>query len=489
MTPTDLLFLIPGPPALSAILTVLILLTLLYMGRSPFRQATLALGQVLHRVFRMAAWSVSLAEKRLVSRNREVLLASGRESAERMVEREFQRIEHAVDRDLKAYPELHRELSEQIRRIDEDFRENTELPPEPPDWVDAVEAVAKLKKTAAPGVANVLEDIHKSLERAQQEAMREYRKAAGRRHHLLARMSPYWRRIEATIGKVKRNLEDLLDRSKRIDRHMDEFEEINKQTDRALQTLSSSSVTQFFIAGLVILIAIGGALVNFYLIARPMQEMVGGSTMLGPFRMANVAAMVIIFVELSMGLFLMESLRITRLFPVISALDDGKRRWMAIITFTFLAILAVLESMLGLMREILAAQDAELLRSLSGGEANDTAVISSEQEGPRIIPLTVHMVLSFILPFALAFVAIPLESMVHSGRTVLGMLLVGFLRFIRLILRSLGNISMALMRMINHLYDLIIFLPLWIEAQITGQLDRRRGAPGSAPSRSQGGGS
>lgn len=69
-------------------------------------------------------------------------------------------------------------------------------------------------------------------------------------------MSPYWRRIESTIRKVKRNLEDLLDRSKRIDRHMDEFEQINRQSDRALQPLSSSSVTQFFIAGLVILIAI-----------------------------------------------------------------------------------------------------------------------------------------------------------------------------------------------------------------------------------------
>lgn len=51
---------------------------------------------------------------------------------------------------------------------DGDFRENTELPPEPPDWVEAVEAVA-----------NVLEDIHNSLERTQQKVMREYRKAAG----------------------------------------------------------------------------------------------------------------------------------------------------------------------------------------------------------------------------------------------------------------------------------------------------------------------
>jgi hypothetical protein len=49
------------------------------------------------------------------------------------------------------------------------------------------------------------------------------------------------------------------------------------------------------------------------------------------------------------------------------------------------------------------------------------------------------------------------------------MLLVGILRAVRLGLRSLGTASMALMRMINHLYDLIIFLPLWIEDQIRGR--------------------
>jgi hypothetical protein len=308
-------------------------------------------------------------------------------------------------------------------------------------------------------------------------------RAAAERHRRLAQMSPYWRRIEATLGKIGQNVQGLLDRSKRIDRHMDEFKEINKGTDRAVQTLSSSSMTQFFIAALVLCIAFGGALVNFYLIARPMQEMVGGATMLGPFRMADVAAMVIIFVELSMGLFLMESLRITRLFPMIGALDDRKRRWIAIITFSFLLILAVLESMLGLMREILASQDASLIRALTGQEAIEMV----DQEGARTIPLIVHMVLSFILPFALAFVAIPLESLVHSGRTVLGTLMVGGLRGLRLVLRSLGAVSRALARMVTHLYDLVIFAPLWVEQMVWQLLDRssdrprKRGASKKAP--------
>lgn len=480
MSPTDLLFLLPGPPALSATISLLILVTLLYMAREPFHEAALALGTVLYRTFRLAGRSVGLAEERLAARNREVLLAAGREAAERVVEREFERIQTAVDRDLQGYPELHRTLSEQIQIIEEDFRGNIESPAEPPDWIKAVSAVAKLKEAAGPHVAGVLEDIHKSLQSAQKEATREYRRAAGERHRQLARMAPTWRGIERSLEKVGRGVESLVDRSKRIDRHMEDFREANQGTDRAAQTLASSSVTQFFIAGLVICIAIGGALVNFYLIARPMQEMVGGATMLGPFRMANIAAMVIIFVELSMGLFLMESLRITRLFPMISALDDRKRRWIAVVTFSFLLILAVLESMLGLMREILASQDASLIQALTGQTALETVGAG----GARTIPLVVHMVLSFILPFALAFVAIPLEALIHSGRTVIGILMVGFLRLLRLALRSTGQISRSFMRIVNHVYDLVIFLPLWTEKKL-GELGERspsepRGRPGSA---------
>lgn len=462
MSLSDLLFVLPVPPAVSVVLWAIVLLVLLYLGREPFKQATLALGQVLHKVFRLAARSVGIAEQKLSARNREVLLATGREETERHVEREFHRISAAVNRDLTAYPELHRALSEQIQKIDEGFRASAEAVAEPPGWIEAVEAVATMRDNASPRIAGVLEDIHKSLVAAQKEATAEYRRAAAERHKVLARMSPSWRRIETTLGEVKGKIEGLLDRSKRIDRHMDDFEQINNGTDRAVQTLSSSSVTQFFIAGLVIAIAFGGALVNFYLIARPMQEMVGGTAMLGPFPMSDVAAMVIIFVELSMGLFLMESLRITRLFPVIGAMDDRKRFWMMIVTFAFLTILATLESMLGLMREVLASQDADLIRALTSG-GGEPVIGTMEPGGPRTIPLVVHMVLSFILPFALAFVAIPLESFIHSGRTVLGLVLVGLLRGLRGALRMLGAGSIAASRFMNRIYDLVIFLPLWIE--------------------------
>ncbi|NIW24713.1 MAG: hypothetical protein GWN29_09200, partial [Gammaproteobacteria bacterium] len=117
----------------------------------------------------------------------------------------------------------------------------------------------------------------------------------------------------------------------------------------------------------MLLVAVGGAAINFSLIARPMAEMVGGTSFIGGFRTADIAALVIILVEISMGLFLMESLRITRLFPVIGALADKLRVRMIWITFTILLFLASVEAGLAYMREILMQDELATSALLRGG--------------------------------------------------------------------------------------------------------------------------
>jgi ABC-type multidrug transport system fused ATPase/permease subunit len=141
-------------------------------------------------------------------------------------------------------------------------------------------------------------------------------------------MLPVWRKVQRTLSDIGSSIAKLNDRAKSIDRYMVEYEEIRNKTDKAARTLSSSSLTQFFISGLVLLIAIGGAMINFNLIALPMSEMVGGASYIGPYKTSDVAGLVIILIELTMGLFLMESLRITRLFPIIGSMDDKMRRRM-----------------------------------------------------------------------------------------------------------------------------------------------------------------
>ena len=165
-----------------------------------------------------------------------------------------------------------------------------------------------------------------------------------------------------------------------------------------------------------------------------------------------------------MGLFLMESLRITRLFPVIGALNDKLRVRMIWITFGFLFILASVEAGLAFMREILMEDElatSALLRGDTGSaiQAADFGWITTAAQ----------MGMGFILPFALVFVAIPLETFVHSMRTVIGVIGAALLRAAAFTLRLAGNLFRYTGRVLVNLYDLIIFGPLWLENTITGK--------------------
>ena len=455
MSLTDILMIIPGSPVMSVLLWGLLSILALYLARTPAHQAIRSLGHVIHSGMRLGAKSLMMAESRLAQRNREVLLMVGKESVERLIEREFHRVDAVVKRDLSSYPALQLLLDKQITKIDEDYRESTELPPPPPTWVEAVKAIAKIPSKADTTIEAILKEIHKTITRQYKTTMQEYRKSMGVRHALLKRMMPYWRKLSQTLDKVGKTITGLQERSSVIDGKMDEYEAIRADNDNAERILTSSSMTQFIISGLVLLIAFGGAVINFNLIALPMSEMVGGGSYIGQFKTSDVAALVIILVEVAMGLYLMESLRITKLFPIIGAMDDKMRTRMIWITFSILLILAGVEAALAFMRDRIAADMQALRQAL--------AAVENVPDARSWIPTVGQMVMGFILPFALTFVAIPLESFVQSSRTVLGMLLRASLRSLALLFRLLGNVANYLSELLVNIYDIMIFPPLWIE--------------------------
>ena len=458
MSWSELLSITPYP-GLSALLLFLLAALLLYLARTPARAALLSAGDALYRSFRLAAVTLARGGEHLAQRNREVLLAQGREATERAVEREFERVESAVRKELADYPGFHRRLSESITAIEEDYERSQEVPPPPPGWVKAVQAVAEIPKADAT-VARVLDDMHGSLKKIEARAITEYRQDSRQRHQLLKRAMPHWRALLSNLGSVDRKISQLLDRSVAIDRHMNDYEEISKGSDRALRMLSSSSLSQFFISLFVLSIAVGGAIINFNLIARPMAEMVGGTNMIGGLKIADIAALVIILVEISMGLFLMESLRITRLFPVISALDDRMRVRMIWVCLFFLTALASVEAGLAFMREILV-QDELATSAMLRGDAP-----MAVQPSFLWITTAAQMGMGFILPFALTFVAIPLETFIHSLRTVLGIVAIGLLRMLATAFRVLARFLRGTAHFLAAAYDMLIFLPLWIEERV-----------------------
>jgi hypothetical protein len=461
-------------PGVSAAILMILLVAALYFARNTAHQAIQAAAGALARGLRVASHSVIRSLERLAARNREVLLAAGREAKERIVEREFARVADTARKDLAGYPDMHRRLSEAIQRIEEDQEKAVEVPPEAPGWAQAVKVVANLDARNAG--AEILADIHKSMVKAHAEAMDDYRKASSERHALLRRMMPDWRMIQQTLGHVHKSVVSVIGRSQTIDRHMEEYEAIVRGEDRALSVLSSSSIVYFFISALVLAVATAGTAVNFTLIARPMAEMVGGTNFVGSYRTADIAALVIIMVEISMGLFFMESLRITRLFPVIGALSDKIRVRMAIITFLILLLMASIEAGLAYMREVLLLDEMAtnaLLRGDTTGSLVNTHLW---------ITTAAQMGMGFVLPFALVFVAIPLETFVHSLRTVVGLMGTAVLQALALVLRLLGNGARHLGVLACRLYDLPLFVPLWIEAQMQ---ERARNRSNSAPVREE----
>jgi hypothetical protein len=162
-----------------------------------------------------------------------------------------------------------------------------------------------------------------------------------------------------------------------------------------------------------------------------------------------------------MGLFLMETLRITHLFPRIHGLSDTVRRRLMFAAATLLITLAGIEAALALMRDMLIADKAALLQSLSAVQQHAPA-----DGWMTKIPTAGQMLLGFILPFALAFVAVPLESFIASARTVLGSALVALTQGAALGMRLLATLVKSLTKLLITFYDIVIVLPLLVERLI-----------------------
>ena len=463
--------LVPNNIALSVLILALLAMVFLYAARMPMHALLRSLGQALGTPLRMAARWLLAAAAEVQNRNKAVLLAHGKTEVGQRVEREFERLGVIVQRELQGYPALQRKLLEEITRIEEDYKKCGEVPPPPPEWAEAVATIAKVKTNGNELVQRVLEEIKRSINSIHDKTLADYRRAYERRHKILESFMPFLRSVDKNLVQVEQNMARLQANVRTVDAHMAIYEQINEGSDKAQHALTVSAFTQFAISLLVMLIAAGGAFINFKLIALPMSEMVGaGDYITSSLRTSEVAALVIIFVEASMGLFLLEALRITHLFPRIANLNDRLRMRMLWIALTLLVTLAGVEAALALMRDMLIADKQALLQSLATVQpvAHDGWMAS--------IPTAGQMLLGFMLPFALAFIAIPLESLIHSGRTVGGVFFLALLRSLAFTLRLLGNVARQMSRVLIRVYDVAIVVPLLAERSVRASRGGKRAA-------------
>jgi len=455
MNNSELLLLWSDNPSVSVVIWASLIILAMYLGRQSGHRFITAFTGMLNSTLKTTSEALGNFEQKVVKRNKQVILHEGKLATERLIEREFHRVNTLVAMDLSGYPAVQRKITDTINQIEADYQSSNETPPSPPDWLEAVESISTIKSNGDSAVDKVLTNIKESLVNAHEQTMREYRKNSLSRLQYLKKMLPSWRNLSQTVTGMSKSITDLSDRAEFIDKQMGVYEKIRAEDDKVAHLLSASSLTQFFISTLVLIIAIMGGVINFQLIALPMSEMVGGTSEIGGWKTADIAAMVIIMVEVAMGLFLLESLRITNLFSLIGSMDDKMRRRMMIVSLSILTILATVEASLAYMRDLLAMDRELLMQSLAG-------VATSNVEF-RWIPSVGQMVMGFVLPFALAFVAIPLESFIHSSRTVTGLLLATLVRVLVYLANVFSQLADQVGRVGVHAYDLIIFLPLTIE--------------------------
>lgn len=460
----------PDQVALSVFVLLFLITIFLYAARTPAHNVILSVCNLAGHALRFAAhWLLHTAEG-LRQRNKSVLLAHGQTEVTAQIEREFERVAALVRKEMGEFPALQRKMMDELTRIEEDYHKCGEVPPPPPEWVDALSTIANLK-SGGDIAKKMLEDLHRSVQKIHDKTISEYRRSYEGRHKILKSLMPFWRSVDKSVKTLDTNMVNLTGNAKSIDMHMSRYEEMRARTDKSEHTLAISAFVQLGISALVLLIAMGGAFINFKLIALPMSEMVGASDYIfNGVRTSDVAALVLVLLETAMGLFLLESLRITHMFPTISSLNDTMRKRVTWAALILLIILASIESSLALMRDMLIADKAAMLHDLATVQAVATDSLLTH------IPMVGQMVMGFVLPFVLAFVAIPLEVAVYSLRTVAGVVLVMLMRATSFILRFTAMILSRLGRVLLSVYDITIVLPLMIERWVLG-------LRGSAPSK------
>ena len=83
METTNLFLSITPSPVLSVIIWFLMAIVVMYLARHPFHRCMASLGLLIYHALRLGSFSLKLADKRLQTRNREVLLSSGLENEDK----------------------------------------------------------------------------------------------------------------------------------------------------------------------------------------------------------------------------------------------------------------------------------------------------------------------------------------------------------------------------------------------------------------------
>jgi hypothetical protein len=433
---SNLLLLWSDSTLVSVLVWALISIASLYLARGPmhtlFDRTCLAIADIL----RFGSAQLLTFARRTAARNRDILHAAAEAASARRIERQLRRISERIDHDLSEYPALHRALSEQANRIDEDYRHAGDTPPTPPNWLAAIEAVSSIDANNDPALAMILKDMHHTLEAACHNALLEYRAANQRRFRSLRRMQPYFRHIAETLVVLQQRLEQVNVHAHAIDKHMGLYEALQARRRDSARRLSFEMHIRALGGAVLLSIAGLSALLSHRLIDEPLQALIGASATGN-----GTATTALILTALGLGVWIAESTGLTRLLGLNAYIDIRPRRYVTWLGIALLGALALLQASL----------------------AWSAYATAAGMPGPAWLAPAIAALLAAILPFTLALAAVPLEMLIHSTPSLIGGFMATASRMGAALLRLAAAIATALPAPLKKIYDLWIFLPLWCE--------------------------
>lgn len=429
-------------PQLSIAVLVVIAAVIIFFLRTPLHKALDGLSEGISTGFRkIAEWCDRVAAK-IRERDQKVLLESGIAAQKHKLVDEFGRVEISFSKNLADYPGLQRRLDDHITKLESDYHECGQTVPKAPGWNEAVAAIAKLQGSAGDRVIDkMLGEIHRSAVEGEKRALNELRNTTSKRHKILSTMAPVWKQVNKLLKDVGEKVSSVMETSERIDKYMNEFQKISKGNAESIDMLSSRANRMFIATSIVVLAAVAGALVNFYIIQIPMSELVPSAERVLGLTVSSFSALIIIMLEFVTGIFFWESVGFTHIIPQISMLPRNRRKYITYLAFFFLFMLACVEASLGFFREGMAETGTAITDFLTTGKAITPEV---KDAGPNWVVFG-QSGLGFALPFILGLTMMALENFIETGQHAAAKLII-------LMFALIGSLS----RLISHILCMIL---------------------------------
>ncbi len=282
---------------------------------------------------------------------------------------------------------------------------------------------------------------------------------------------PRLREVAGKLGETEKRFNQGVDE---VNKAFAEFEMIVKSVDRTQIAARASIVIPWLIAVLITAIALSGVFLNFFLIERPMAEIVGEGARIAGIGLPTFAAMIVIFLEFVAGVVLMDAAGFTRLIPAFHSMPDRGRKVMFFVAFGFLAAFSVLEMTLSVVREqiierqqetrdlaiqaltappLAAAQPVDSAEAAAPPAEEPAPAQSDPREDGLALATIAQLILAAIIPWLLAAAALPLETIVRNSVFMVSIVGSYVLLVLAFIFRTIGAPHQTIARLFGRSGD------------------------------------